>query len=326
MRALLRLTLAFFVWLCLAPMALAQQPAPELRIGVLYGGMTDALASRVNAITNGLRETLRPEGRRVEFLARAAEGEPARLPVLASEIVAAKVDVLVAAGPPAVRAARASANTIPVVALDLETNPVEAGLVSTLSHPGGNLTGVFFDFPDFGAKWLELLREAAPNLSRIAVFWDPSTGTMQLKAVEAVASSMGFRLHVVEVSDARNVEQAFRTAQDLKAEAVVFLSSPIFGSNPATSAKITFEHKLAGISMFPEFAKTGGLLAYGPDPIDMFRQTGTMVGKVLAGTAPADLPVERPARFQLVVNLKTARALGLTIPTGLLIRADEVIE
>jgi ABC-type uncharacterized transport system substrate-binding protein len=326
MRFLLRFTITFFVSLGFTPMALAQQSAPDFRVGVLYGGMTDALASRVNAITTGLRETLRPEGRRIEFLARAAEGDPARLPVLASEIVAAKVDVFVAAGPPAVRAARAAATTIPVVALDLETNPVEAGLVSSLSHPGGNLTGVFFDFPDFGAKWLELLREAAPNLSRLAVFWDPSTGPMQLKAVEAVASSMGFRLQVIEVSDARNVEQAFRTAQDLKAEEAVFLSSPIFGSNPATTAKIAFEHKLPAISMFPEFAKTGGLLAYGPDPVDMFRQTGTMVGKVLAGTAPTDLPVERPARFQLIVNLKTARAFGLTIPTGLLIRADEVIE
>jgi ABC-type uncharacterized transport system substrate-binding protein len=164
---------------------------------------------------------------------------------------------------------------------------VEAGLVSSLAHPGANLTGVFFDFPDFGAKWLELLREAAPNLSRIAVFWDPSTGTMQLKAVEAVATSMGFRLHVVEVNDARNVEQAFRTAQDLKAEEVVFLSSPIFGLSPGASAKIAFEHKLPAISMFPEFAKTGGLLAYGPDPIDLLRQTGTMVGKVLAGIGSA---------------------------------------
>src|SRR5262249_31028221 len=148
---------------------------------------------------------------------RAAEGDPARLPVLASEVVAAKVDVLVAAGPPAVRAARAATGGIPIVALDLETNPVEAGLVTSFAHPGGNLTGVFFDFPDFGAKWLELLREAAPNLSRIAVFWDPSTGTMQLKAVEAVARSLGFRLQVVQVDEARNVEQAFRTAQEPQA-------------------------------------------------------------------------------------------------------------
>jgi putative ABC transport system substrate-binding protein len=325
MRILLRLTLAWFIWLGLAPMALAQ-PAHDLRVGFLYGGLTEAMPSRINAITNGVRETLRPEGQRFELLPRASEGDPARLPVLASEIVAAKVDVFVAAGPPAVRAARAASTTIPVVAIDLETNPVEAGLVSSLARPGGNLTGVFFDFPDFGAKWLELLREAAPNLSRIAVFWDHSTGTMQLKAVEAVASSMGFSLHVIEVNDARDLERAFRTAQDLKAQEVVFLSSPIFGSNPAIAAKIAFEHKLPAISMFPEFALTGGLLAYGPNTIDLFRQAGTMVGKVLAGTAPADLPVERPARFQLVINLKTARALGLTIPTGLLIRADEVIE
>jgi len=320
------LMLPFCLWLVLPSLVLAQEPPKDLRVGVLYGGLTEAMPSRIDAVTKGVRETFRSEGRRVEILPRAAEGDPARLPVLASEVVAAKVDVLVAAGPPAVRAARAAAAAIPVVALDLETNPVEAGLVTSLAHPGGNLTGVFFDFPDFGAKWLELLREAAPNLSRIAVFWDPSTGTMQLKAVEAVASSMGFRLQVVEVSEARNVEQAFRTAQDLKAEEIVFLSSPIFGSIPEISAKMAFEHRFPAISMFPEFAKTGGLLAYGPDPFDLFRQTGTMVGKLLAGTAPADLPVERPARFQLIVNLKTARALGLTIPTGLLIRADEVIE
>jgi putative ABC transport system substrate-binding protein len=170
------------------------------------------------------------------------------------------------------------------------------------------------------------LREGAPNLSRIAVFWDPSTGPLQLKAVEAAAGPMGFSLQVIEVIDVGKIEQAFRTARQLKADAVVFLSSPIFGSNAGISARFAVQYQLPAISMFPEFAKTGGLLAYGPDPIDLFRQTGTMVGKVLAGTAPADLPVERPARFQLVVNLRTARALGLTIPTGLLIRADEVIE
>jgi putative tryptophan/tyrosine transport system substrate-binding protein len=266
------------------------------------------------------------ERRHIELVSRVAEGDPARLPALASDIVAQKIDVLFAAGPAAVRAAHTAAAKLPVVALDLETDPVDSGLVSSLSHPGGNVTGVFFDFPDFGTKWLELLREVLPKLSRLAVLWDPSTGPVQLNAVERVAGSMGFSLRVIEVKDAGNIEEAFRTARAENAEGVMLLSSPLFGSHPATSAKLALAYRFPAITMFPEFAQAGGLIAYGPNISDLFRQAGAMVAKVLAGAAPADLPVERPIRFQLVINLRTAQSLGIDVPPGLPLRADEVIE
>ena len=212
------------------------------------------------------------------------------------------------------------------MALDFETDPVESGLLSSLSRPGGNLTGVFFDFPDFSTKWLELLREILPKLSRLAVFWDPSTGPLQLNAVERVAGVMGLRLQVIEVKDIGKVEEAFITARKENAEGLLLLSSPLFGSNPATIAKLALEHRFPAITLFPEFAQTGGLIAYGPNINDLYRQAGAMVAKVLAGTAPADLPVERPIRFLLVINLKTARSLGINVPPGLELRADEVIE
>lgn len=306
--------------------AVAQQSGKDPRIGFLWSGVAEAAAVRVNAFLEGVRGALRSEGDHIELVARIADGDQARLPALAAEIVAAKVDVLFAAGPAAVRAARAASPSVSIVALDLETDPIEAGLIAGLSHPGGNLTGVFFDFPDFGAKWLQLLRDAAPKLSRLAVFWDPSTGPVQLKAVEAVASSMGVNLNVIEVIDVGNIDAAFRTAARQNVDGLLVLSSPIFGSSPATIADLALRNRLPAIMLFPEFAQTGGLLAYGPNLIDLFRQSGTMTAKVLAGTRPADLPVERPARFRLIVNLRTARALGLTIPPSLLIRADEVIE
>jgi putative tryptophan/tyrosine transport system substrate-binding protein len=300
-----------------------QQTAKNPRIGFLYGGVSEALALRVNQFLEGVRGV---ERRRIELVTRVAEGNPARLPTLATDIVAQKVDVLFAVGPAAVRAAHSVAQGPPVVALDLETDPVQSGLVSSLSHPGGNLTGVFFDFPDFSTKWLELLREVLPQLSRLAVLWDPSTGPVQLNAVEKVAGSMGLRLQVIEVREAGNIEEAVRTAQKESAEALLLLSSPMFGSNPATSAKFALENRFPAIAMFPEFAQTGGLMAYGPNISELYRQAGAMVDKVLAGAMPADLPIERPVRFQLVINLKTAKTLGLDVPWFLQQRADEVIE
>jgi ABC-type uncharacterized transport system substrate-binding protein len=300
-----------------------QQSVTDPRIGFLYGGVTEALALRSNAFLEGVRGTDR---RRIELVSRVAEGNPDRLPALLSDIVAQKVDILFAIGPAAVQAAHAVPPNVPVVALDLETDPVESGLVSSLSHPGGNLTGVFFDFPDFSTKWLELLRETLPKLSRLAVLWDPSTGRLQLNAVEKVAGLMGLRLQVIEVKDIGKVEQALITARKENAEGLLLLSSPMFGSNPAVSAKLALEYRFPAITMFPEFAQTGGLIAYGPNLNDLYRQAGVMVAKVLAGTAPASLPVERPIRFLLVINLKTARSLGIDVPPGLLLRADEVIE
>jgi putative ABC transport system substrate-binding protein len=263
---------------------------------------------------------------RIALVSRAAGGEAARLPALAAELVAEKVDVVFANAPAAVRAAQAAAANVPVVGLDLESDPVASGFVSSLHRPGGNVTGVFLDFPEFGTKWVELLREVSPQVARVGILWDPSTGPLQRAAVEKAAGLLGIEARVVEVSDLAGMGPAFRRAAGDGAQALVLLSSPLFGSNPATSAQLAVDSGLPAVSLFPEFARAGGLLAYGPNLLDLYRQAGVMAGRVLAGTSPADLPVERPALFQLVVNLAAARALALDVPRELLLRADEVIE
>jgi putative tryptophan/tyrosine transport system substrate-binding protein len=278
---------------------------------------------RVNAFIEGLRAT---ERRQIDLLSRVAEGNPDRLPGMAQEIVAHKVDVFVAIGPATLRAARDATRALPIVALDLESDPVESGLVASLSRPGGNITGVFFDFPDFSTKWLELLREVAPKLTRLGIMWDPSTGPLQLRAVERPAGSMNFTIRIIEVKDLTHLGQTFASARNEGLEGLLLLSSPLFGSHPAISAKLALEHRFPAVTMFPEFPHTGGLLAYGPNIAELYRQTGAITAKVLAGAAPADLPVERPTRFQLVINLKTAKALGIDVPPFLQQMADEVIE
>jgi putative ABC transport system substrate-binding protein len=231
-----------------------------------------------------------------------------------------------AAGPVAVRHAQAGTKTIPIVALDLESDPVKSGFVRSIARPGGNLTGLFFDFPEFSTKWLQLLAEAVPGLSRLAVFWDPSTAPVQLEAVAAAAQSRGLSLHVEQVQASAELDGAFRSARNEKADGALILSSPLFGSNPQLLADLALRHRVPAITLFPEFGQSGGLLAYGTNLIDLYVQAGALVGKVLNGTRPEDLPVERPSRFYLVINLNTAKVLGVEVPPTLLARADEVIE
>jgi putative tryptophan/tyrosine transport system substrate-binding protein len=222
---------------------------------------------------------------------------------------------------------RAHATTvIPIVADDLESDPVASGFISSLAHPGGNITGVFSDFPEFGMKWLELLKEAIPALSNVAVFWDPSTGPVQVDAVKAAGRLLNVQEQVVEVRAMTGLERAFDAAAEQRPDAAVILSSPVFGTNPKLVAELAFARHIPTATLFDDIARAGGFLAYGPNLNGTFRQVGTMVGKILQGTQLADLPVERPTKFDTVVNLKTAKALGLTLPTSLLLRADEVIE
>jgi putative ABC transport system substrate-binding protein len=306
------------------PLAAAAQQGPRNpRIGFLYGGVTEAMAARIGALLDGVRAI---DGRNMDVVAKAHVAALDRLTELAKEIVKERVDVMFAAGPPAVRAASIAAPSHPLVALDLETDPVAAGFVSSLAHPGGRITGVFLDFPEFSTKWLELLRAVVPKLSRVAVLWDPSTGTLQKDALTRAAGVAGLTLHVIEVRNIEALRGAFERSRALGVDGAVLLSSPIFGSNASLSAELAFEYRLPAVSLFVEFAYSVGLLAYGPKQLDLYRQAGIMVGKVLTGTAPADLPVERPSKFQLVVNLKTARAMDIEPPQTLLLLADEVIE
>jgi len=296
------------------------------RIGFLYPGPQALVAVRLEAMLNGLRAAGYSAPAQVELVVRVAEGDPARIAPMLAEIIGQNVDVIFANGPAVLDAARSTTRSIPIVALDLETDPVGSGLIANLAHPGGNITGVFLDFPDFTAKWLELLKESNPKLSRVAVLWDPASGHTQKKAVEQAAGSLNIQLDVFEIRTPSDFDAAFASASRQGAGAVLMLSSPLIGANVQTLALLAVRHGLPAITLFPDFARAGGLLAYGPNLLDLYRQVGLMGGKVLQGTKPAELPIERPAKFELVLNLRTAKALGISIATSVLLRADEVIE
>jgi len=312
--------------LAVGPLPARAQGAKVARIGFLYPGVTAVAAPRIAALREGMKAGGYADAAQAEIVVKAAEGDPTRMVPGAAELVTAKVDAIVAISPSAVRAAKAATATLPIVANDLESDPIASGFVASLARPGGNITGVFSDFPDFGMKWLELLKEAIPALSRAVIFWDPATGPTQLAAVQEAGRRLGVALTVLEVPSIAALQEAFARAADLKPDAVVLLSSPIFGTNPKRIAELALSHRIAVATLFSEIAKAGGLMAYGPNLLGTFQQTGTMVGKVLQGVRPADLPVERPSRFELVINAATAKALGLTLSPAVLLRADEVVE
>ena len=295
------------------------------KVGFLYPGLSTAGASRLSAFREGLRGAGWGDGQ-VEIVARFAESASARNVELAQELVAAKVDILCPIAFIAIEAARAATKTIPIVAFDLETDPVAAGIAANLAKPGGNITGVYFDFPDFSTKWVELLKEALPRLSKLAVIRDPASPSPQLKGVETAAGSLGVRVEVIDIRSLAEFDANFRMAGELRPDAVLILSSPLFGTNPDRLAEQTMKYRLPAITLFPEFARAGGLMAYGVDLLGAFRQAGGMAGKVLNGAKVAELPIERPTNFELVVNAKTAKSLGIELPTSILLRANEVIE
>jgi putative ABC transport system substrate-binding protein len=303
--------------------ALGQPKIPK--VGFLYPGLATAGVSRLAAFREGLKSAGWGDGQ-VEVLARYADAVAAKNARLAAELVAAKVDVLAAIAPVSVEAARAATKTIPIVASDLETDPIAAGIAATLARPGGNITGVYFDFPDFSTKWMQLLKEAIPGLAKVIVLRDPANPSPQLKGIETAAGSLGATVEVREIGSLAEFDAAFRGAADQHPDAVLILSSPLFGTNPSRLAEETVKNRLPAITLFPEFARAGGLMAYGVDLLGMFRQSGAIVGKVLSGAKPAELPIERPTKFELVVNAKTAKTLGIELPTSILLRADEVIE
>jgi putative tryptophan/tyrosine transport system substrate-binding protein len=303
----------------------AQHLKTAFQVGFLYPGVQAAVPSRVAAIQSGLRAgALRTE--QFEILPRTTDGNPAMLTPMAADLVARKVDLICAQSSAAVRAARAVTASIPIVAGDLESNPIEEGFVASHARPGGNITGVFLDFPDFNKKWLEVLKEAVPQLATIAVLWDPAVGPYQLKSVETAAQTLGFTLVLLEVRRPNELEPAFQSIVQKGADAAVMLSSTVIGSATKLLADLALKHRLPAITLFSEFARSGGLMAYGPNLLGVIRQEGIIAAKVLLGANPAITPIETPTKFEFVLNLKTANALGLTIPAIVLLRADEVIE
>jgi putative ABC transport system substrate-binding protein len=306
--------------------AQAQQPVTTPKVGFLYPGPKQAVPARVEALLNGLRSAGYSAPSQIELVLRVADGDPSRIAPMIEEIIDQKIDVIFANGSAILQAFRSATATIPIVALDLESDPVGSGLVASLARPGGNITGLFFDFPEFTMKWLELLKEAVPQLSLVAVLRDPTAAPAPLEGVKRAAQILNMRLSTHEVRTPADFEGAFTGASQRGAQAVLLLAAPVFAPNVQTIAEIALRHNLPAITLFPDFARVGGLLAYGPNLLNMYRHVGTVAAKVLRGTKPAELPIERPTKFELVLNMRTARTMNLNIPTSLLLRADEVIE
>ena len=310
-----------------SPWSAWAQQARTAKIGLLYPGPEVAANSRAE----NLREVLRTNGwsdERVQIVTRSADGDSSRAPALAQDLIEQKCDVILPVSFLGVDAARKATKTIPIVAFDLETDPIASGIASDLAHPSGNTTGVFFDFPDFSMKWMELLKEAVPHLSKIAVVVHPESPSPQLKGVESAAAQLHVGTDLLEIHSLADVDNALLTASRQAPDAVLLLSAPAIGvgDNPRIIAQLALKYHLPAITLFPDFARGGGLMAYGVDLAESYRQAAAMIVKVLNGAKPADLPIERPVKFQLIVNLKTARTLGIIMPTSVLLRADEVIE
>jgi len=232
----------------------------------------------------------------------------------------------VALGPAAVRAAHAATTSIPIVTGDLESNALSTGFIAEIRRPGGNVTGVYLDSPDFSKKWLQALKEVIPQNSLVAVLWDSGTGRDQRNAVESAAAELNLTLTVLEVRRANDLEPAMQSAKNQGAGGLIALSSPLVAGNTKLLADLALKHHLPAITLFAEFARDGGLMSYGPSIQAVVRQEGVMAARILLGANPAEMPIETPTRFEFVLNLITAKALGIAIPAPTLLRADEVIE
>jgi putative ABC transport system substrate-binding protein len=313
----------------LAPVVAARaQPHGQIaRVGFFRPAPPSPEATRIlEAFKGGLREQGYIEGQNLAVEVRFPTTTTDPLADIATDLVRKKPDAIFAAASSGIDAVRKATRTLPIVALDLETDPLASGIVASLDRPGGNVTGIFLDFPELGGKWLELVKEVAPKVSRVAVLWDPATGRVPLNGAEAAAPALRLQLQVLEARGPGDFEAVFQSAVRARAGALVTLSSPVFNTYRRLLVDQAAKHRLPAIMPFPLFADDGGLIAYGPDLVELYRQGGVMVGKVLKGARPRDLPIERPNRFVLVVNMKTARALGVTIPQSVLFRADRVVE
>jgi len=264
------------------------------------------------------------EGQNVTFEYRGVSGDPSQLGEAAAELVQLKVDVIFAVGASFVRAAHAATRSIPIVAGDYTTDPVAEGYIESYGRPGGNLTGVFLDAPEFAGKWIQLLKAVVPKLSRAAVLWDPTPGRAHLHAVQQIARSSGIRLQVLELHEPKDIELAFSAFRG-HPQALIILPSPMMYRQSDQLAKLSLKQGLPATSMARKFAEAGGAISYGPDMASTLERNALFVAKILSGAKPGELPIERPTTVQLIVNLKTTKALGLTVPESVLYRADELI-
>ncbi len=316
------------VFLLGAPLAAeAQAPAKVPRIGFLSSRSPTETAPYLGVFRQGLRELGYVEGQNIAIEYRFAEGRPERLPALAAELVRLKVDVMVTTASPAPQAAKQATSTIPIV-FAASGDPVSEGLVASLARPGGNITGLSSISPEVVGKQLELLKEVAPQVSRVAVLQNPSNHTHPhtLRQAEGAARALGVKLHIVQAGSPAEIDAAFAAMRSQRAGGVLVLRDALFLAQRTQIAALAAKSRLPAMYGLREEAEAGGLMAYGASVPVMYRRAATYVDKILKGAKPADLPVEQPTKFELVINLKTAKALGLTIPPSLLQRADELIQ
>jgi len=312
-----------------APLAAkAQQPGKLVRIGLLdYAASDPAGMARWKAFRERLRELGYVEGQNVVFESRWGNGQVGRLPSLAAELINVKVDIIVTAGSEAALAAKQATSSIPIVTAT-GADPVQLGLVAGLARAGGNVTGVTSIQSELSGKRLELLKQLIPRASRIAILWDADNhaSALNVRDTEAAVKSLGIVLQSFGVRSPKEVDAAYSAMKRDHAAAVILVSSPAFMGNRRRIVDLAVTHRLPMAVGSREYAEAGGLLSYGTDYPDLFRRAAVYVDKILKGARPADLPVEQPTKFELIINLKTAKALGLTIPQSLLQRADEVIQ
>ena len=306
-----------------------RQPAKVARIGFLGAGSASASvwANRVDALREGLRALGYVEGKNILIEYRWAEGKYERLPGLAAELVQLKVAVIVAATPQAIQAAQQATTTIPIVMVSVG-DPVGAGFVASLSRPGGNITGLTDIAGDVSVKYLELLRVAVPKLSRVAVLVNPGNLSQpnMLKNIQATAKTTGVNVSPVEASTASQIEAAFGAMKRKRAGALIVLPDSVFFTQAPRIAELAAKNHFPTMFWSRELVEAGGLMSYGENVAEYYRRSATYVDKILKGAKPGDLPVEQPTKLELVINMKTAKAIGLTIPQELLFRADTVIE
>ena len=306
--------------------AKAQQSTKIYRIGLLIGASEAFVSSYIEIFRQALRDLGYIEGRNIAIELRYADGHYDRLRALAADLVQLKVDIVVTEGTPPTRAAKQATKTIPIV-MTVTGDPVVAGLVTNLARPGGNLTGASFFLSELGAKRLQLLKEAIPTLSRVAVVWNPSNEVHgpTVKRFETTAMTLGVDVQHIKIQAPADVDNALLVISKRR-ESLVVLEDAMINVCSTQIADVAAKHRLPTIFGLSTFAEAGGLMAYGPNRHELWRRAATFVDKILRGAKAGELPVEQSVRFDMVINVRTAKALGLTIPPSLLLRADQVIE